>query len=88
MDPIITSLALYYKLDKRLKVGRMDLTKNEIVHPNITIRSFPAFYLFLNDEKYSPIEYDGDRSVKMLTQFIADERTKYRKKHRINQNVT
>ena len=67
-----------------MRIGRLDGTKNDINHDAVHVRSYPAFYLFLSTEKSQPIEYDGERSVKAMAQFIADERSKYRKRHRKN----
>ena len=82
LEPVINDLAHYYKTDRTMRVGRIDSTKNDINHESIHIRGYPALYLFLNTDKYNPIEYDGERTVKAMTQFIADERSKQRKRNK------
>lgn len=82
VEPVIEELATYYKHDRRMKIGKIDMIKNDIAHPNVHIRAYPSFYLFLGDEKENPVSFDGERTAIMITQFIADERTKYRTKQR------
>jgi protein disulfide-isomerase A6 len=82
VEPVVEELATYYKHDRRMKIGKIDMIKNEIAHPNVHIRAYPSFYLFLGDEKLNPVAFDGERSAHMITQFIADERAKYRSKQR------
>ena len=65
-----------------MRIGRLDGSKNDINHDAIHIRAYPALYLFLSTEKLKPIEYDGEKSVRAISQFIAYERSKYRQRNK------
>lgn len=42
----------------KLDILRMDVTANEVVHPNVDIVVFPTIYLFVHGKKLEPIQYD------------------------------
>lgn len=57
---------------------RMDATKNEVHHPKVHINSFPTFYFFSVGDQDNPIEYDGERSVEAILNFIETFRSRWK----------
>ena len=56
--------------DMSLQVVRVDATKNDITHRNVRINAFPTFYFFSVGDQDEPIEYDGERTLEAILQFI------------------
>jgi len=52
-------------------VAKMDATAND-VNPKFQVRGFPTIKLFLAKDKQNPIDYEGDRSLEDMTEFIED----------------
>lgn len=72
---------LYKKLAKQLLktnpdvvVVKMDATAND-VHPLFKVEGFPTIYFLKANEKDNPIPFTGDRSLKKLKEFVAEEAT-------------
>lgn len=70
-DAVYKSLASVYKGDSTVLIARIDGTKNEIDHDRVLVRGFPTIYFFTPNAKDDPIEYDGDRTVQKVQEFIA-----------------
>lgn len=43
-----------------LDIVKMDLTKNELIHPEVDVKHFPTLYFFPVGNKTKPILYDGE----------------------------
>jgi hypothetical protein len=72
---VINSLAIALKEEPDVRIGRMDMTKNDVPHPMVHVRGFPSFYFFPAGSRDDPIEYDGERSVPAILRFIQVERS-------------
>jgi L-lactate utilization protein LutC len=67
----------YYLEDPHFVVFRIDGTKNDVVHPKSRVVGYPTLYFFVGGDKGNPIEYDGDRTVEAIVDFIQNFRTAY-----------
>jgi hypothetical protein len=56
--------------DQLVEIFRLDASKNDIRHPRVSLNAYPAFYFFAAGDKANPIEYDGERSVDAILEFI------------------
>ncbi|KAK8746821.1 hypothetical protein OTU49_016835 [Cherax quadricarinatus] len=70
---------VYKKLAKQLSttnpdvvVAKMDATAND-VHPLFKVEGFPTIYFVKANDKDNPIPFSGDRSLKKLKEFVAQE---------------
>lgn len=52
-------------------IARLEGGANEVNHPGVKILGYPTLYLFLEGNKSFPIEYDGERSLTALVEFIS-----------------
>ncbi|XP_045613093.1 protein disulfide-isomerase A4 [Procambarus clarkii] len=75
----------YKKLAKQLSktnpdvvVAKMDATAND-VHPLFKVEGFPTIYYLKAIEKDNPIPFSGERSLKKLKEFVAQEATIFEK---------
>jgi len=77
LEPVILDVAKHFHEsgDKHFKLFRIDGAKNEVSHPGLRVLGFPAIYLFPALDKNNPIEYDGDRTVEALIDFITEFRS-------------
>lgn len=56
--------------DLSVQIVRVDVTKNDIIHPKVRINAFPTFYFFSVGDQDEPIEYDGERTLEAILKFI------------------
>lgn len=60
-----------FKKDSRLKVFRIDGSKNEVHHPQVDVNAFPKVYFFpANRKREVAYYYDGDRTTFALNDFV------------------
>jgi len=69
LAPIWEQLAEKVKTLPNLVIAKMDATSND-VPPKYGIRGFPTLKLFPADAKLTPVDYNGDRSLDDLYQFV------------------
>jgi protein disulfide-isomerase A1 len=73
LAPIYEQLAEYYAQDKDILIAEIDATANEV--KNISIRGFPTIKFFkAGDNQHIPIDFDGDRTLEALKDFIEKNR--------------
>jgi thiol-disulfide isomerase/thioredoxin len=81
IEPVILDVAKVYegKDFNHFKVFRIDGAKNEISHPGLRLRvnGFPTLYFFPGNDRYNPIEFDGERTVESIVSFIEDFKTDF-----------
>lgn len=73
LEPIYKKLAKQLaKSNPDVMVGKMDATANDV--PLLfKVEGFPTIYFLKANEKDNPILYSGDRSLKHLKEFVAQE---------------
>ncbi|XP_042239990.1 protein disulfide-isomerase A4-like [Homarus americanus] len=75
LDPIYKKLAKQLsKINPDVVVAKMDATAND-VYPLFKVEGFPTIYFLKANEKDNPIPFSGDRSLKKLKEFVAQEAT-------------
>lgn len=70
LEPALKELALRMSGVKNVIIGKIDATRNEI--KNLYFSGFPTLYLFKKDRKDHPLQYEGNRSVKDMMNFIVE----------------
>ena len=73
MVPIYAELAEKLKENKNIIVAEVDSTTNEI--PGVSINSYPTIYFFPSNNKDKPIEYDGQRDITNMANFLKKHTT-------------
>ena len=48
----------------------VDATQHQVTHPKVQIQGFPTIFLFKKDDKANPVEYNGDRSLDDMVNFV------------------
>lgn len=69
LAPIYDELGSLYSSVPSVVVAKVDATAND-VPPKLNIRGFPTILLFLADQKDTPVEYQGPRTLGDLAKFI------------------
>ena len=69
LEPIYNDLASKLAGETDLVIAKMDATENE--HPLMPVSGFPTLRLFKPGSK-TPVDYQGDRSLKDLVKFLTD----------------
>ena len=70
LEPIYLEMAEKLSGETDLVVAKMDATENE--HPSMPVSGFPTLRLFKPGNK-TPVDYQGDRSLKDLVKFLEKE---------------
>jgi len=69
LAPIFDELAQAFSGASSVVIAKIDATAND-VSPKFGVRGFPTLKLFPANNKESPIDYNGDRSLPDMTNFI------------------
>jgi len=56
--------------DRPIHFLKIDGSRNEIDHDAIQVRGYPAIYIFKAGDTENPVEYDGDRQIAHMRDFI------------------
>lgn len=73
LQPKYEALGEYFKeIQDKLVIAKIDATNNDTPYP---IEGFPTIVFFPATDKEHPIQYEGDRSVKDMIQFIKKHAT-------------
>lgn len=67
LAPVYEKLAKFFEPVKNLVIAKIDATTNDTP---VSIEGFPTIYFFPSNRKDSPIQYEGDRTLKDLRKFI------------------
>jgi protein disulfide-isomerase A1 len=67
LEPVYVELAEKVKSNPDIVIAKMDATENE--HPMMAVTGFPTIRLFKPNDP-TPVDYQGDRSLNDLIQFI------------------
>ena len=77
LAPIWLKLAEILEVVPDLTIAEIDSTENEIEELDIT--GYPTLLLFKNGDKEKPIEYEGERSLSKLLQFLKENSSAYQR---------
>jgi len=77
LAPIWDELALELKDVPNLVLGKMDATANEV--DGVEIRGYPTLKFYPKDGKKNPIDFDGERAIEDLRNFLKEKSTAYKK---------
>lgn len=77
LEPVISEVGKHYFEDPYFVVYRIDGSKNDVVHRGVRLVGYPTLYFFPGADKQSPMEYDGERTVEAIVEFIQAFRTHY-----------
>eukprot|EP01114_Cavostelium_apophysatum_P013747 TRINITY_DN33_c0_g1_i1.p1 TRINITY_DN33_c0_g1~~TRINITY_DN33_c0_g1_i1.p1 ORF type:complete len:484 (-),score=163.93 TRINITY_DN33_c0_g1_i1:9-1460(-) len=69
LAPVYDELATNFASDPNVVIAKIDATAND-VSPRLGIRGFPTIKLFKANEKDTPVDYEGDRSLEDMTTFL------------------
>jgi protein disulfide-isomerase-like protein len=75
IEPIVAHTAKFYAADASFKLYKIDGSKNEVSHPKVRVRGFPTIYLFPRHDKANPVEFDGERTIEALLDFVGTYRS-------------
>jgi protein disulfide-isomerase-like protein len=68
LAPIYEELSDKLKANKKLVIAEMDATINHV--PSVVIKSYPTLYLYAKDKKDTPIQFNGENTVKGMEKFL------------------
>jgi len=77
LAPIWDELATELKDVPNLVIGKMDSTANEV--DGVEIRGYPTLKFYPKDGKKNPIDFDGERALDDLRNFLKDKSASYKK---------
>ena len=74
-EPVLRGLALHFHHanapgSTKLKLLKIDGSRNEIDHDKVRVRGYPTLYLFRARHRDNPIEYDEERTLERLIRFV------------------
>lgn len=73
LEPHYLELAsMYEKANSKVTIAKIDATANDVPDE---IKGFPTIKMYAAGKKDSPVEYQGDRSIESLMEFIKTEGT-------------
>jgi protein disulfide-isomerase A1 len=75
LAPVFDELGKALKGVDSVVIGKIDATAND-VDPKLEIRGFPTLKFFPANSKASPIDYNGDRSLKDMLEFVHKQASK------------
>lgn len=70
MAPYYHELAKILASHKNIIVAKVDSTKNEV--KGVPISSYPTIKLWTKGKKESPIDFDGDRTIRGFLSFLKE----------------
>lgn len=68
LAPIYDELATKLASNPNIVIAKVDATANEV--PGVNIRGFPTLKFWKNGSKNAPLEYEGERDLKGLLEYI------------------
>ena len=72
LAPTYEKLAEAYKDDADVVIAEMDATANEVA--GLNIRGFPTLKFYKAGEPTAPVDYEGERTLEALTDFVEKNR--------------
>lgn len=72
LAPTYEKLAEAYKDDQDVLIAEMDATANEVA--GLNIRGFPTLKFYKAGEPAAPVDYEGERTLEALTDFVEKNR--------------
>lgn len=81
-EVMFEEIASLLAVESDLVFAKIEGTENE--HPNLPVKSYPLIRLLKKDEKQNPIDFDGEKSVGNIIEFLEKELgTKFNVKEKI-----
>ncbi|EFA76633.1 protein disulfide isomerase [Heterostelium album PN500] len=74
LEPIYKQLGDYMAENPHVVIAKVDATAND-VPPELAIRGFPTIKYFKATDKKNPVEYNGQRDLASLVEFIQEHST-------------
>lgn len=68
LAPIYDQLGDHFKDSDSVVIAKIDATANELEHTKVT--SYPTIKLYKKEDKENPIQYEGERTLEELTNFM------------------
>jgi protein disulfide-isomerase A1 len=73
LEPIYNELAQKFKSNSNVVIAKMDATLNEV--EEVSIQGFPTIKYWAANNKNSPIDFDGDRTLDGFVKFLEKHST-------------
>jgi protein disulfide-isomerase A1 len=73
LAPIYEELAKLLAPNTNIIIAKCDATANEV--PGVNIRGFPTLKFWKNGSKNAPLDYEGERDLKGLLEYIKKHTT-------------
>jgi protein disulfide isomerase len=77
LAPIYDQLATDLKDVHDLVIAKMDATANEV--DGVEIRGYPTLKFYPKDQKKTPLDYDGERGLDELKNYLKEKSTAYKR---------
>lgn len=77
LAPIWDQLATELKDISDLVIAKMDATANEV--DGVEIRGYPTLKFYPKDSKKSPLDYDSERDLDNLKEYLKEKSTSYKR---------
>jgi len=56
-------------------IAKVDATNNDVVHPKVNVKGFPTLYFFPGNDKDSPVQYQGGRTLDAMLEYLTEKAT-------------
>ncbi len=74
LEPIYQQVAEHFQSNRdKVIIGKIDATANEVEAEGVEITGFPTLYFFSKENKLEPIEYEGERTVEDIIEFVENQ---------------